>query len=133
MNKITRRNSIDIPYSLHDGAVIGFDIIKDKLLMKFQYGFISTMEPFKQIEGKVEFEKIDWDFSYAYIFEYQDVLCGNVGSFIGKKMELSTFISQYKNFKFDIVDETYGYNQSNLTGIFHVMIIWKNVLLKYIT
>lgn len=116
MKKVIRNNIINLPYSLHDGAVIGLEAEEDKLLMKFQYGFIETIEPFKQISGNVKFEGIDWDFSFVYFFEYQDVLCGNAGHFTGKKMSLQEFISQYNNIKFDIMDETYGYNMSKFSG-----------------
>ena len=116
MKKVIRNNIINLPYSLHDGAVIGLEAEEGKLLMKFQYGFIETIEPFEQISGNVEFEGIDWDFSFVYFFEYQDVLCGNAGHFTGKKMSLQEFISQYNNIKFDIMDETYGYNMSKFSG-----------------
>lgn len=116
MKRVVRGNVINLPYSLHDGTVIGFEVTGDKLVMQFQYGFIKTIEPFDQVNGNVEFEKADWDFSYVYLFEYQDVLCGNVGSFTGEKMELKKFIDQFKNFKFDLVDETYGYNLSKFDG-----------------
>lgn len=116
MKKIIRNNIINLLYSLHDGAVIGLEAEEDRLLMKFQYGFIKTTEPFEQVNGNIEFERIDWDFSFVYFFEYIDVLCGNAGHFTGRKMSLKEFISQYNNSKFDIMDETYGYNMSKFSG-----------------
>lgn len=120
MKKIIRKNVIDLPYSLHDGAVIGLEAVEDKLFMQFQYGFIETAEPFEQIKGNVEFEKVDWDFCFVYLLEYQGVLCGNPGRFVGIKMSLKEFIDQYDNIKFDIMDESYGYNASKFTGYFSV-------------
>ena len=116
MNRVIRRNQIDLPYSLHDGKVIGFQVTNDTLQMQLQSGFIETIEPFEQAAGCIEFEKIDWDFSYVYLLEYEDVPCGNCGSFTGKKMDLHEFIGQYHNVGFDIMDETYGYNMSKFSG-----------------
>lgn len=116
MKKVVRNNVINLPYSLHDGAVVRFEAAEDKFAMQFQYGFVKTVEPFEQVNGNIEFEKVDWDFSFAYLLEYQDVLCGNVGHFTGKKMSLKEFISHYNNAKFDVIDETYGYNTSKFDG-----------------
>lgn len=51
-----------------------------------------------------------------YLLEYQDVPCGNCGSFTGEKKDLHEFIDQYRNAGFDIMDETYGYNMSKFSG-----------------
>ncbi len=115
MKRIIRRNMTDLPYSLHDARVIGFEVNENILQMKFQSGFVCTVAPFKQVEGFVEFEKIDWD-SCVYLLEYQEVLCGNPGHFIGKKMELREFLKEFDNASFEIIDETYGYNLSKFSG-----------------
>lgn len=147
MKKVTRKNVIDLPYSLHDGVVTGFEVLagseklnecekqngfeipngcenlneceipRDKLLLEFEHGFVSTLEPYMQVEGKIEFAKVDWDFSFAYIIEFPDgSLCGNQGNFTGHKMELLDFIQQNKELRFEIIDETYGYNTTKLDG-----------------
>jgi hypothetical protein len=59
---------------------------------------------------------VDWDFSFAYILEYPDVLCGNEGGFTGQKMGLKKFANGFKQARLDIVDETYGYNTSKFDG-----------------
>lgn len=115
MKRTIRKNMTDLPYSLHDARVIGFEVNENILQMKFQSGFVCMVAPFKQVEGFVEFEKIDWD-SYVYLLEYQEVLCGNLGSLTGKKMELREFINEFDNASFDIIDETYGYNLSKFSG-----------------
>lgn len=117
MKRTIRRNMTDLPYSLHDARVIGFEVKKNILQMKFQSGFVCMVAPFKQVEGFIEFEKIDWD-SYVYLLEYHEVLCGNLGSFTGKKMELRQFINEFHNASFEIIDETYGYNLSKFKGYF---------------
>lgn len=116
MKKVIRSNITNLPYSLHDGVVTAFEVSEDNLIMKFQSGFIKTTEPFEQISGSVAIENIDWDFSFVYLLDYKDVLCGNVGSFTGRKIKLKTFINQFKYAKFDLIDETYGYNTSKFDG-----------------
>lgn len=116
MKKVIRNNIINLPYSLHDGTVIDFKVEADTLVMQFQNGFVTTSKPFGQIKGNIKFEKIDWDFSFVYLLEYQDALCPNEGCFTGKKMSLKDFVSQHSNVRIDIVDETYGYNISKLDG-----------------
>ena len=116
MKKIVRHNITDLPYSLHDAVVTGLEVLDDRLLMLFQYGFMSIGESYEQVWGKIEFERVDWDFSYIYLLEFPEGLCGNAGDFIGKKMGLVEFINQCPNIKFEIVDETYGYNQSKFDG-----------------
>ena len=116
MNRVIRRNQINLPYSLHDGKVIGFQVTNDILQMQLQSGFTETIEPFEQVTGYIELEKIDWDSSYVYLLEYQEVPCGNCGSFTGEKMGLHEFIDQFHNAGFDIMEETYGYNMSKFSG-----------------
>lgn len=118
MNKVIRSNVVHLPYSLHDRTVIGFEVANDILRMQFQDGFVKTIEPFEQIDGSIEFEKIDWDFSFVYLLEYQNVLCGNVGCFTGSKMNLKDFINHFNEFTFEVVDETYGFNTSKFDGYF---------------
>lgn len=115
--KITLRNNVtNLPYSLHDSAIIGLIISDNKLTMRLQSGFIVNSEPFSQVNGEVVFENVDWDFSYIYLISYKDVLCGNVGHFSGEKISLWDFITKKKQFNIDVVDETYGYNLSKFGG-----------------
>jgi len=60
----------------------------------------------------VEFHKVGWDFSYAYLLSVN----GNTGSFSGSKMELREFIRSNPKPNFTILDETYGYNRTNYSG-----------------
>lgn len=57
MNRVIRRNQIDLPYSLHDGKVIGFQVTNDTLQMQLQGGFIETIEPFEQAAGCMSLRK----------------------------------------------------------------------------
>lgn len=116
MPRIIRKNILDLPFSLHDEKVTTFEVTGNKLILQFQDGFLKTVEPFKRVGGWIEFGEIDWDFSFTYIFEYPDVLCGNEGSFIGRKMSLKDFITEFSCAKFEIIDETYSYNTSKFDG-----------------
>ncbi len=117
MKKIIRKN-INLPYSLHDSSIIHFEAKEDKLTFQFKSGIFKAVEPYSEIEGNVIFENVDWDFSYIYLLSYKDVLCGNCGNFSGEKISLLDFINKHKasSLKFDIIDETYGYNKSKFNG-----------------
>lgn len=118
MKKITRNNIKNLPYSLHDAVVNSIEFKENGILMHFQDGFYGITKTVTQVNEKIEIENIDWDFSYVYLLEYKDVLCGNVGELRGIKMELRTFVDNYKNYRFEIIDETYGYNTSKFDGYF---------------
>ena len=47
-----------------------------------------------QVDGDVRITGVDWRFCRAYVLEYQDVLCGNFGSFTGRKMSIPEFLAQ---------------------------------------
>ena len=115
MKKVVRSNVTNLPFSLHDQIVIGFAAEDNRLEMLFESGFLSITGPLKQVQGKIEFEKVDWDFCHVYVLEFPEGHC-NLGNFQGKKMELLDFIKQNKNIRFEIIDETYGYNTSKFDG-----------------
>lgn len=112
MKRVVRGN-VCAPYSLHDMSVISFEIKGDDMIMRTQSGIVSTVPPYGQSDGYVEWYKIDWDFSYVYLFN----VTGNTGSFTGEKMYLKDFVNQFVNANFTIIDETYGYNQTKFEGI----------------
>lgn len=111
----TIRQNIMTPYSLHDMKLISFEIQKDDLTLFSQSGMIKTLPPFGQPDGHIEFHQVDWDFSYVYIFDF----CGNSGQFQAEKKFLKDFLkSDFQDASFEIIDETYGYNQSHFGGYF---------------
>ena len=111
MKKVIR-NNIDLPYSLHDMNVIGFEVEDKKLTMRLQYGMNRVIEPREQIDAHIEFYNLDFDFCHVYIFDIVD----NEGEFKGEKLSFLTFVERYKKFGFGIIDEVYGYNQSHFKG-----------------
>ena len=76
----------DPPYSLHDAYISEMRMEGDTLRLVTQYGYVCTTAPYGQVEGDVEITGIDWDFSCVYVMEYQGVLCGNYGTFTGRKL-----------------------------------------------
>ena len=110
--KRTIRQNIKAPYSLHDMNVIAFEVRGNDLTMRTQSGMIKTGSPCIQTEGYVEFQDVQWDFSYVYLLEHT----GNVGTFSGEKMFLRDFIERFKPMGFSIMDETYGYNMTKYSG-----------------
>ena len=119
--KITvKKPNPDPPYSLHDAHIMELRAEGDTLRLVTQYGYVRTEAPFGQVEGDVEITGVDWDFSCVYVMEYQGVLCGNYGSFTGKKMTVEDFLREYPEAALDIMDETYGYHQVKLNGFLNL-------------
>lgn len=106
------RENIHTAYSLHDMNVIGFDVHGNDVIMKTQSGMVKVSEPCLQVDGHVEFQDVDWDFCFVYIFDG----VGNIGEFKGQKMMFRDFIKKYPSFGFSIIDEVYGYNQTKYWG-----------------
>lgn len=111
MKKAIREN-IHVEYSLHDMNVIEFSVDGNDMLMRTQSGIVQTVPPYGQHDGYVEFHDIEWRYSYAYILYHN----GNVGEFSGEKMMLQDFLHHYSDASFDIMDESYGHNQSKFSG-----------------
>ena len=116
MEIVVKKPYTDPPYSLHDAHVMALEADGDTLCLVTQYGYVCTTEPYGQVDGDVVITGVDWESSYVYIMEYIDVLCGNCGSFTGRKMTLTAFMQGFPSFSLDIMDECYGYRQVNLTG-----------------
>lgn len=108
----TIRENINAPYSLHDMNVISFEITGNNIVMRTQSGIIKTTPPCSQPDGYVEFHNVRWDYSYAYLLDF----CGNIGTFTGEKLFLKDFIEKFVPLGFCVIDETYGYNSTKLSG-----------------
>ena len=84
--------------SLHDESITSYEIDNDTLKL---YGSF----------GCLEFEKVDWDFSYFYRMDIQD----NEGKFKGEKYALKEYLMCHPE-RLEIIDETYGYHRLKYTG-----------------
>ena len=114
-----KRIYTDQRFSLHDANIIDIDFDLDchDLILKTQYGFVDINKN-EMVEGEIILKDVSLEDSYVYILEYKNVLAGNVGSFVGEKMDLQNFISAfYTKFKnIDVVSEYDSYKTYLLTG-----------------
>lgn len=110
---ITRfKQQLEIPYSLHDMIVNQIIFQNDSVHLQFQNGYISTKEPYPQVNGNITIEEVDED--SVCILLLSDL--GKYGDFRGKKMLLKDFLKQYEEYSFEIVDEMYGFHQVEYIG-----------------
>ena len=119
MKTMVKQPNPDPPYSLHDACSL-------KLL---RGGYPAPYHPVRlcvhhtacnQVEETWRSPASTRDFSCVYVMEYQGVLCGNYGSFTGRKMTVADFLREYSEATLDIMDETYGYHQVKLDGFLNV-------------
>ena len=109
--KITTQNLAQLPYSLHDMSVIGFELHENELTLQLD-GLVKIASPCEQVKGSVRFCGIDWDFCWVYVLNF----IGNEGTFTGEKMTLRHFMEQWSKMRFDIIDETYSWHKARLGG-----------------
>ena len=102
----------DVPYSLHDMRICKIESIDKSLKLYFENGYVSCTEPYKQVNGNISIEEVDYNFSFAYVLSYN----GDLETFSGKKFDLLDFLREYTNFSFEVVGESYGYNSVNYGG-----------------
>ena len=119
MKKYIKEKSKDPAFSLHDARIIDFKFDYDSMSLTLvtDHGYINIAKN-EMVEGDIMLQDISIEDSYVYILNYQNVLCGNVGSFIGEKMKLETFIEAYpsKFLGFDVIDEYDGYRTFIMNG-----------------
>ena len=59
---ITRfKAKIDMPYSLHDMVVSKITCHDESVCLEFKHGYMSTKEPYPQVEGHIFIENVDMD------------------------------------------------------------------------
>ena len=117
--KITRFYNPEIPYSLHDMNVIGFEINGNNLIMRTESGMVRTAPHWDQVDGYLEFLDVSWKYCFATVCEGY---YGNLGTYTErtfKKMYLKDFIAEFQNAGFSIMEEYYGQDRALYTGYFH--------------
>ena len=100
------------PYSLHDCSVNRIDASDEKITLYFKDGFEKNTENFTKVKGKVYIENPDLDFCCVEVLGKN----GYYGKFNGKKLSLPKFISLFKKYEFEVVDQTYGFNRVQYSG-----------------
>lgn len=113
-----KRDNIHLPYSLHDSQIKSFDVFDDVLKIRFESGITSSIEPYEVVDASLLFSGVDYDFTSIYVLTYSSIRSGNNGKFTGLKMSLKAYIEdpKFEDCKLEIIDETYGYNQTKLAG-----------------
>lgn len=114
----------DVPYSLHDMRICKIESIKKSLKLYFENGYVASTEPYRQVNGNITIEEVDYDFCFAYLLSDN----GSFGTFNGKKLSLLDFLEEYTKFSFEVVDENYGYNSVVYNG--YLMLPEKNDLIE---
>ncbi|MDD4844125.1 MAG: hypothetical protein PHU31_07315 [Anaerotignum sp.] len=113
--EVNRKNIVGLPYSLHDARVNKIKIEAEKIVISFHYGFFEpTNGDLLSVKGNVAISitGFDLDFCVVYLMDcWKDF-----GKFTGEKLSLEEFINRFPAIDFEIIDETYGYNQSKFSG-----------------
>ncbi|WP_025163039.1 hypothetical protein [Paraclostridium bifermentans] len=126
MKEIERKNIIDLPYSLHDTKVNKIEITSDKVILYFNEGYYKIDNDCNLTKGFIEFNNVDLDYCSVCIFNLE----GNLGKFSGEKFNLQDFVEKFNNINFEIIDETYGYNQSKFFGYVYEEDITKEFIIE---
>ena len=116
MKQTIRKNITDIPYSLHDAETDRITVEGKTLTLHFKNGYVQNEEPYDDVKGTVEFGRIDWDCSFACVYKCKEFTLENTGAIEGEKQMLKDFAESFGDAVFEIVDETYGYNETKLEG-----------------
>ena len=116
--KIRREDMPSLKFGLHDVHIKKIKIQKiDSFSANVTFmlldGVYTCDEDIEPIPCNILFEGVDLDFSNIYVMTIFGV---NHGKIKGHKYSLKKFIKKYKKADIEIVDETYGYNQSKFSG-----------------
>lgn len=112
MKKTILEKNNKLPYSLHDMKIKRIEIDNDDIVLIFENGYVELKKPYKQVDGKILIKDVDYDFSCIYLLSEN----GNYGNFSGRKLEISDFISEFREYSLEVVDELYGFNQLEYSG-----------------
>ena len=110
--KRTVLKRVNAPYTLHDRNVVAFEVQEDALILRIEPGIKKCVMEYVQEKGYVEFQKVDWDFCFAYIINTVE----NEVTFTGEKFFMKEFVAQFGNSTLEIIDETYGAYQTKYSG-----------------
>lgn len=105
---ITRfKQQITMPYSLHDMVVNNIIYKNESVYLRFEHGFVSTKEPYTQVEGKITIENVDIDSACVLLLSK----LGKYGSFDGMKISLNV---EQKYAGKEHAEYVNGYSERNL-------------------
>lgn len=112
-----RQNMPELPYSLHDARVNRIALSGDQITLYFDEGYYRPVDDdCLPVKGYITLEHVDFDFCHAYLLDIEENDCEK---FSGERFALQAFAARFPKMDFEIIDETYGYNQSKFTGFFY--------------
>ena len=106
------KQKMNMPYSLHDSVVNRITLQNNAVHFEFNYGYVSTKEPYTQVSGNITIEDVDMEFACVLLLSQ----LGKYGDFEGTKLPLKEFVEKYDEYFFEIIDEMHGYNQVEYIG-----------------
>lgn len=114
---VTRRQNMpDLPYSLHDARVNRIELSADQITLYFDEGYYRPVNgDCLPVKGYITFEHVDFDYCHVYLLDVKN----DCGKFLGEELVLQAFATRFPRMDFEIIDETYGYNQSKFIGFFY--------------
>lgn len=113
MKEIIRENIINLPYSLHDAHINKITMNESTLMFMFDEGYYEPKNGDNlPIQGYIKFDNVDLDYCSIFILNTD----GNCKTFMCKEYEVMDFIKDYPSIDMEIIDETYGFNQSKFSG-----------------
>jgi hypothetical protein len=103
------------PYGLHDCRISEMTIKDSNLKLSFEDEFTRFRRPGVpglDVHGYIVVEGIDQEFCNVII----QGKGGSMGGFRGERLTIPEFTEKYKGFRFEVINEYYGWQRLQFTG-----------------
>ena len=100
------------PYGLHDCRICAMQLSGGDLHLAFEDGFYKEDGSF--VQGSISVEGVDLDFCEVLL----QGSAGRMGGFRGERLAIAEFVKQYEGFRFEVIDEFYGWHRLQYAGVF---------------
>ena len=104
--KIIRDFGEYFKYSLHDAHINRIEHKQDNLVLYFNYIFSYNGKTEQTHKAKIIFEHTDIDDINVLVFNKRWL-----DDFQGKCIDLETYQKKYKNYEFEVIDESYNWGR----------------------
>ena len=98
------------PYGLHDCRICAMQLSGGDLHLAFEDGFYKEDGSF--VQGSISVEGVDLDFCEVLL----QGSAGRMGGFRGERLAIAEFVKQYEGFRFEVIDEFYGWHRLQYAG-----------------
>lgn len=109
--KIIRDFGEYFKYSLHDAHINRVEHKQEKLVLFFNYIFSYTENTEQTHKAKIIFEHTDIDDIRVLVFNKRWL-----DDFQGECIDLETYQKKYKNYEFEVIDESYNWGKTVYQG-----------------